>query len=418
MPQPKVIIIGAGFAGLWAARALAMANVDLTVIDKTNHHLFQPLLYQVATAGLAAPSISAPIRHLLRKQKNATVLMAAVKAIELRKRLVVLDDGAELAFDYLIAAPGATHSYFGNDSWAEHAPGLKTLQDAQKIRSQILSAFEHAERETEPELRARLLRFAVIGGGPTGVEMAGTLAEIVRHTLVGEFRRIDLKQAEVILIEGSDRILSSYPNALSLSALRQLEELGVKVEINAQVRSIDADGLSFERAGSTHRVQTSNIIWGAGVRASELGASLAKDIPELQLDRAGRVPVEADLTLPQHAHVFVVGDLARLEIEGKAVPGIAPAAKQMGAHAANNILRQLRGKANQKFSYRDYGSMATIGRHRAIAVFMGRSLSGAIAWWLWLLAHIVFLIGFRNRAVVLLDWAGQYWNMQRYARIF
>jgi NADH:ubiquinone reductase (H+-translocating) len=415
---PKVVIIGAGFGGLWAARTLAKAKVELTVIDRTNHHLFQPLLYQVATAGLAAPSISAPIRHLLRRQKNATVLMADVRDIDLQSRNVVLDDGTQLPFDFLIAAPGATHSYFGNDAWAEHAPGLKTLQDAQKIRSQILSAFERAERTSDPEQRAALLRFAVVGGGPTGVEMAGTLAEIVRHTLVGEFRRIDLKQAEILLIEGSDHILNSYPKPLSLSALKQLQGLGVKVELNARVSAIDAVGLVFQRDGLAHRVQTANIIWGAGVRASPLGASLAKHIPALQLDRAGRVPVQADLSVLQHPHVFVVGDLASLEIHGKPVPGIAPAAKQMGAHAAENILRQLRGQTSRAFRYRDFGAMATIGRHRAIAVFMGKSLSGSIAWWLWLLAHIVFLIGFRNRAVVLLDWAGQYWNMQRYARIF
>jgi NADH:ubiquinone reductase (H+-translocating) len=416
--RPRVLIIGAGFGGLWAARGLARANVDVTVIDRTNHHLFQPLLYQVATAGLAAPSISAPIRHLLRKQKNATVLMAEVSSIDLSSSEVVLHDDARLGFDYLVVAPGATHSYFGNDAWAAFAPGLKTLQDAQKIRAHILGAFEKAERETDPQKQAELLRFVVVGGGPTGVEMAGTLAELARHTLLGEFRNIDLRKAEILLLEGSDHILSAYPRALSESAVRQLQELGVKVALNAQVIGIDASGLDYRRGDAVHRLHTPNIFWGAGVRASPLGASLAQQIPQLQLDRAGRVPILPDLSLPGHSNIFVIGDLASLRIGDVAVPGIAPAAKQMGAHAARNVLQMIRKKTTINFRYRDFGAMATIGRHRAIAVFMGRSLSGALAWWLWLFAHILFLIGFRNRAVVLLDWAGQYWNMQRYARIF
>lgn len=415
--RPRVLILGGGFGGLAAAKALKRAPADVTLVDRTNHHLFQPLLYQVATAGLAAPSIAAPIRHILRGQRNVTVLMGDVVDIDLAARSVKLAEGGVLGFDHLIVATGATHSYFGRDDWAAHAPGLKTLADAQGIRARLLEAFEQAERSTDAAEGRALLRFVVIGGGPTGVEMAGTLAEIARHTLPGEFRGIDPASAEILLLEGGPRVLAAYPEALSESAKRQLESLGVRVCLGAKVVGIDAEGVNVEREGARERLPTRNVVWGAGVKASPLGALLAK-AAGIDPDRAGRVPVQADLSLPGHSEVQVIGDLAALSIDGQPVPGIAPAAKQMGQHAARNVLARLDGKAPAAFRYRDYGSMATIGRHRAIGVIGGMRFSGLPAWWLWLFAHIVFLIGYRNRLVVLMDWASQYWTMQRHARVF
>lgn len=415
--RPRVLILGGGFGGLAAAKALKHAPVDVTLVDRTNHHLFQPLLYQVATAGLAAPSIAAPIRHILRAQRNVRVLMGEVVDIDLSQRSVRLAEGGTLGYEHLIVATGATHSYFGHDDWAAHAPGLKTLADAQGIRARLLDAFERAERSTDATERSALLRFVVIGGGPTGVEMAGTLAEIARHTLPGEFRHIDPASAEILLLEGGPRVLAAYPDALSESAKRQLESLGVRVRLGAKVVGIGAEGVEVEREGTRERLPTRNVVWGAGVKASPLGALLAT-AAGIEPDRAGRVPVQADLTLPGHPAVQVIGDLTALSIDGQPVPGIAPAAKQMGQHAARNLLARLDGKAPAAFRYRDYGSMATIGRHRAIGVIGGLRFTGLVAWWLWLFAHIVFLIGFRNRLVVLMDWASQYWTMQRHARVF
>jgi len=405
---PHVVILGAGFGGLWAAQALGRAPVRVTVVDRTNHHVFQPLLYQVATAGLAAPAISAPIRHILARQKNATVLLGDAKSIDVAQRKVVLDDGAEIAYDHLVVATGAAHSYFGNDAWASYAPGLKTLDDALEIRRRILLAYEHAEREHDPVKRAAWLTFVVIGGGATGVELAGTLAEIARHTMRGEFRNFDPRNARVVLVEGVDRVLPPYPIDLSEKARLQLERLGVTVWLGRRVTGIDADGVTM----GSDRLAAKTVLWAAGVAASPLGKSLGAP-----LDRAGRVAVEPDLSLAGHPEIFVIGDLAAAKSNGEAVPGIAPAAKQMGTHTAKNIVRRLRGEPTLAFRYKDYGQLATIGRSAAVAYFGKFHLSGYPAWVAWLVAHIYFLINFRNRLVVMIDWAWSYWTMQRSARI-
>ncbi len=406
--EKHVVILGCGFGGLFAAQALDGAPVRVTVIDRANHHLFQPLLYQVATAGLSAPAIAAPIRQILEHQKNATVLMADVLTIDTTRRAVVLEDGEEVAYDYLIVATGATHSYFGNPEWERDAPGLKTLEDAFEIRRRILIAYERAERETDPRKRAAWLTFVVIGAGATGVEMAGTLAEISRHTLRGEFRRFDSRQARVILIEGSQAVLSSYPPDLSAKARKQLERLGVIVRTGSQVTGVDAEGITI----GAERLAAKTVIWAAGVAASPLGKSLG-----VELDRAGRVPVGADLSLAAHPEVFVIGDLAAATSDGKPVPGISPAAKQMGRYAARCILDRLRGEPSGPFRYIDYGQIATIGRNAAVAIIGRLKFSGYPAWLVWLFAHIYFLIGFRNRLVVLIDWAVAYWSFERNARI-
>ena len=374
------------------------------MIDRTNHHLFTPLLYQVATAGLSAPAIAGPIRHILARQRNATVLMAEATAVDPAQKTVRLDDGAALAYDYLVVATGSMHSYFGNDAWAPYAPGLKTLEDALGIRARILLAYERAERETDPAKRVAWLTFVVIGAGATGVELAGTLAEIARHTLRGEFRRFDPRKARIVLVEGSDRVLPPYPPDLSEKALAQLERLGVTVWLGKRVTGVDEDGVTL----GSERLAAKTKIWAAGVASSPLGRTLGAP-----LDRAGRVQVEPDLSVPSHPEIFVVGDLAAVE----GVPGIAPAAKQMGRHAALNILNALRGRPRAPFRYRDYGQLATIGRKAAVAIIGRVKLSGFIAWFVWLVAHIYFLINFRNRLVVMFDLAAAYWTFQRYARI-
>lgn len=438
-PRPRVVIIGCGFGGLEAARALSAAAVDVTLIDRTNHHLFQPLLYQVATAGLSAPAIAAPIRHLFRGQRNATVLLGEVTHIDVQARAVHLKDGLALPYDHLIVATGAAHSYFGNDQWAPYAPGLKTLDDAFEIRGRILLAFEAAEKEPDPERRAEWLNFVVIGGGPTGVEMAGTLAEIARHTLPGEFRHIDPASARVILLEGSDRVLQAMPPALSQRAKEQLEKLGVDVRVNARVTAIDEEGLTVEKVApreqgkeangadkaDSYQIKSKCIIWGAGVAASALGRQLAEGTG-CSTDRAGRVVVLPDLGLPGHPEISVIGDLAaaKSHVPGKepqAVPGVSPAAKQMGRAAAANILKRLAGRETAPFRYRDYGNLATIGRNSAVVDLTSPvgpvRFSGYFAWLFWLFAHVFFLIGFRNRMVVLMDWAWAYWSFARHARV-
>ncbi|MBL8246628.1 MAG: NAD(P)/FAD-dependent oxidoreductase [Rhodanobacteraceae bacterium] len=406
--RPHLIVIGGGFAGLWCVRALASEAIDITLIDRSNHHLFQPLLYQVATGGLSAPAIAAPLRHILRRQQNVRVLMAEVDGIDRDARSVRLASGESLAFDWLLVASGATHAYFGNDSWAPHAPGLKTLADAMHIRAQILGAFEHAERCQDPEQRKAWLNFVVVGGGPTGVELAGTLAEIARHTLKSEFRSIDPTRARVILVESGPRVLSAFEPAMSEKARRQLEALGVEVRTGAPVVSIAADHVLV----GAERIATHTVLWAAGVAASPLGQLLGAP-----LDRAGRVPVEPDLSVPGQPRIFVAGDLACFKDGERQIPGVAPAAKQMGRQVAAAIRARLRGRPVPTFRYQDFGALATIGRMAAV-IQMGRlRLSGLPAWWFWLAAHVFFLIGFRNRLVVLIDWAWAYWTHQRYARI-
>jgi NADH dehydrogenase len=407
--ERRVVILGCGFAGLWAAQGLRKAPVDLTVIDRYNHHLFTPLLYQVATAGLSAPAIAAPIRHILARQKNATVLLGEVTGIDVPGRSVVLDDGKRIPYDRLLVSTGSMHSYFGNDAWEEFAPGLKTLDDAFEIRSRILLAFERAERETDAAARAAWLTFVVIGAGATGVELAGTLAEIARQTLHGEFRHFDPRSARVILVEGTDRVLPPYPADLSEKARLQLERLGVTVWLGKRVTAVDAQGVSM----GNDRIEARTVIWAAGVASSPLGRALGAPT-----DRAGRVLVEPDLTVPGHPEIFVAGDLAGVQTDGKPVPGIAPAAKQMGRHAARNIQRSLENQKTAPFRYRDYGQLATIGRSAAVAEIGKLKLSGFVAWFIWLVAHIYFLINFRNRLVVLIDWGSSYFTYNRYARIF
>jgi NADH:ubiquinone reductase (H+-translocating) len=401
------VVVGGGFAGLWAVRALARAPVDVTLIDCCNHHLFQPLLYQVATAGLAAPSIAAPLRHILRHQRNVTVQLGTVTDIDKVSRTLTVD-GARYPYDYLILATGVSHTYFGHEDWAGHAPGLKTLADALHMRARFLTAFERAESSASAEDVRTWLTFVIVGGGPTGVELAGTLAEIARHTLVREFRRIDPRAAQVLLVEAGPRILPAFPADLSGSAHRQLERLGVTVRTNSPVVSISAAAV---RIGEDI-VPTRTVVWAAGVTASTLGRTLGASV-----DRAGRVLVADDLSVPGHPEIFVAGDLAAVSGPHGPVPGIAPAAKQMGVHAAACIRARLTGRPSTAFRYRHQGLLATIGRHAAV-VDLGRvRLSGLAAWWFWLLAHVYFLIGFRNRLVVLIDWADAYWTYDRGARI-
>jgi NADH:ubiquinone reductase (H+-translocating) len=408
-PRPEVVIVGGGFAGLAAARELRKAPVRVTLLDRRNHHLFQPLLYQVATAALSPSDISAPIRSILRRQRNAQVLLGEAVGVDLAQRRVRLADGEVLGYDHLIVAAGATHSYFGRDDWARFAPGLKTIEDALEIRRRVLLAFEQAEREADAAARGALLNFVVVGGGPTGVELAGALAEIARHTLAADFRHIDPTSARVVLLEAQPHLLPAYARPLQEAARRQLQRLGVEVRTGAKVTGIDAWGVD---AGG-ERIPSRTVLWGAGVAASALGRALGAPV-----DRAGRVEVLPDLTVPGHPEVAVVGDLAVVrQADGSAVPGLAPAALQEGQHAARNLLRALAGQPRRPFRYRDKGMLATVGRAAAVADVGGLRLSGLVAWLLWLLVHILFLIGFRNRVAVILQWAWSYVTFKRGARL-
>jgi NADH dehydrogenase len=409
MPEglARVVVVGGGFGGLYAARALARAPVRVTVVDRRNHHLFQPLLYQVATAALNPSDIAAPIRRVLRRQGNAEVVLGEVTGVDLAGRRALLADG-ELPYDRLILATGATHSYFDHPEWERFASGLKTVEDALEIRRRILTAFERAEREEDPRRQQAWLSFVVIGAGPTGVELAGAIAEIARHALGTDFRHIAPERSRVLLLEGAPHVLPTYPPDLRASAARQLGRLGVEVRAGAAVTRVDEGGV--EVAGE--RIAARTVLWAAGVRASPLAHALGAP-----LDRVGRVRVLADLSLPGHPEVQVIGDLASLDQGGRPVPGVAPAAIQQGRHAAQNVVRSLAGAPPAAFRYRDRGSLATIGRGSAVADFGRLTLSGPVAWLAWLFIHLLFLIGFRNRAAVILQWAWSYLTFDRGARL-
>ncbi len=406
---PQVVIIGGGFGGLSAARTLSNVACEVTIIDRHNHHVFQPLLYQVATAGLSPGDIASPIRWILRKQPRLRVLLGTVERIDSSARQVWMDGHDALSYDYLVVAAGATHSYFGHDEWSRVAPGLKTLDDALAIRRRLLLAFEQAEREPDGARQRRLLTFVIIGGGPTGVEMAGALAEIAKQALRSEFDAIDPASARILLIEAGPSILPAFPETLRASARRALARLGVEVLEGTAVTHVEEGAVSM----GGERIDAHTIMWAAGVAA----APVARDLGPA-LDRAGRINVEPDLSAPGHAGVFVVGDLASfLHQTGKPLPGVAQVAKQQGAHAARNIARLIRGEQTRPFRYLDPGNMATIGRANAIADFGFLQVSGFLGWLMWLFVHVLFLIGFRNRLSVLLQWAAAYLTHQRSVRL-
>jgi len=406
--KPRVVIVGGGFGGLKAARQLRNASVSVTLIDRKNHHTFQPLLYQVATAGLSPGEIAAPIRWILHSQKNVEVLLGEVTGFDLERKLVKLADD-EIPYDYLIVAAGASHAYFGHDEWEPLAPGLKTIEDATEIRRRVLLAFELAERDAARGVTAHELNFVVVGAGPTGVELAGTLAEIARHVLANEFRTIDPKHTRVLLVEGGPRVLASYPEDLSQSSERQLAKLGVEVRTSTLVTGMEPGRVRFGDSW----VPATVTLWAAGVAASPLGKLLGAPT-----DRAGRVRVQPDLSVPGHPEAFVIGDLASMtDAKGALLPGVAPVAMQQGVAASKNVLRQIRGEATEPFHYHDKGSMATIGRAAAVANFGKFQLSGFLAWMAWLFIHILFLIGFRNRLMVMIQWAWSYITYERGARL-
>ena len=406
--KPRVVIVGGGFGGLLAARTVARNPVQVTLIDRQNFHTFQPLLYQVATAGLSPGEIAAPIRWILRHRQNVEVLMSEVQDFDLSRKVVMLPDG-EVAYDYLIVASGASHAYFGHDEWEPFAPGLKTIEDALEIRRRVLLAFELAERQAADGKEQVQLNFVVVGGGPTGVELAGTLAEIARRALANEFRSIDPRKTRIVLLEGGPRILPAYPEDLSRSAEEQLRRLGVEVHTSALVTEIAPGAVQM---GKT-RWPAAVILWAAGVAASPLGKKLGAPV-----DRAGRVLVNPDLSLPGHPEVFVIGDLAALKDEnGKWLPGVAPVAMQEGKATAHNIAAELRGEPRKNFHYFNKGNLATIGRAAAVAEFGKIHISGFVAWLAWLFIHIFFLIGFRNRIIVLVQWAWSYFTYERGARL-
>jgi NADH:ubiquinone reductase (H+-translocating) len=407
----RVVIIGGGFGGIEAARALKRAPLRLTMIDRRNHHLFQPLLYQVATAALNPADIASPIRRILRHQRNASVILGEASSIDTRQKIVHLLDG-EVAYDYLIVATGATHSYFGHDEWLEPAPGLKTLEDAVEIRRRVLVAYEAAEREIDQQEVATWMTFVIIGGGPTGVEMAGALAEISRHVLERDFRRIDPSKARIVLIEAGPKLLPAMAPESSASAARQLKRLGVEIITDSPVTAIDDRGVTHGGL----QLESRTVIWAAGVAASPLGKSIAATT-NAKLDRAGRVIVNQDLSVPGADDVFVIGDLASIKSDGKPVPGLSPAAIQEGRHAAKNVVRLMRSEATLPFHYRDKGTLATIGKRAAVADIAGLHLSGLVAWLMWLFVHILFLIGFRNRFIVMVEWAWTYLRDDRGARL-
>jgi NADH:ubiquinone reductase (H+-translocating) len=410
MYRPKVVIIGGGFAGIAAARVFRRSEVDIVLIDRTNHHVFQPLLYQVATATLAPSDIAVPIRWMLRRFDNARVVLGEVTEIDTERRTVTINGGEQVeSYDFLIVAAGARHAYFGHDEWETCAPGLKSLDDAVEIRRRFLTTFELAENTADEAERAALQTIVIVGGGPTGVELAGLMSTIARDVMHDDFRRIDTRQTRILLLEGGSRLLSAFPANLSEEALREVRELNVEVRLDSIVSRIEPGAVYV----GDERIATHTVFWAAGNAASPLGKMLGAP-----LDRAGRVQVQPDLSVPGHPELFVVGDLAAItDVEGKGVPAVAPAANQEGKRAARNILRTLRNQERKPFRYRNKGNLATIGRHRAIADFGKVEFTGIVAWLLWLFVHIMYLVGFRNRLTVLLQWAWAYFAYQRGSRL-
>jgi NADH dehydrogenase len=415
LPSPQVVIVGGGFGGLNAAKALLRAPVEITLVDRRNFHLFQPLLYQVATGGLTPADIAAPLRAMFGRERNVRVLQAEVSDLDLDRRELSMD-GERLSYDYLVLATGATHHYFGHEEWARWAPGLKTVEDATSIRSRILEAFERAERERDVLKREALLTFVIVGGGPTGVELAGAIGELARETLAFDFRAIDPRRSRILLLEAADRLLLSYPAELAARATSSLVELGVTVWTNAKVTNIDEGGVAVERGGEAGFVKAETVLWAAGVKASPLGTKLAAR-SQAQVDRAGRLLVEPDLSLRGHPEVFAIGDLALLHQGGAPLPGIAPVAIQQGHYVAGAIEARIAGRLSAPFSYRDRGSLAVIGRARAVALVWGRRVWGYPAWLLWLFVHLLYLVEFENRVIVAIQWGWSYLTRNRRARL-
>lgn len=407
--KPKVVIVGGGFGGLWAAKAFKNKPVDVALIDKKNHHTFQPLLYQVATAVLSPGEIASPIRRILHNAENIEVILGEAVGFEKQNQIVKLNDGSEVPYDYLILAAGARHAYFGHDDWEKSAPGLKTIEDALEIRRRVLLAFELAERHAYLTGTQRPLNFVVVGGGPTGVELAGAIADIARQALAKDFKAIDTTKARVMLFEGSDRVLGTFHEELSASAKQQLEDIGVEVKLNSFVTDIEPGRVKV----GENWIECDVVLWATGVAASPVGKELG-----VETDKVGRVFVQPDLTIPGHENIFVIGDMASLKQEnGEPVPGVSPAAMQMGTLTAKNILADLDGKPRADFRYVDKGTMATIGRSKAIADVQGFHFKGFIAWTMWLFLHVMFLIGFRNRIYVMLEWFWAYLTRERSARL-
>lgn len=412
----RVVIVGGGFAGLYAARMLGHTAVDVTLIDRRNFHLFSPLLYQVATGALSPGEIASPLRYILNRQKNTRVLMGDVVDIDVERREVIFKDSSRIAYDTVVFATGSTHSYFGHPQWAKFAPGLKTIEDATEIRARLLVAFERAEREPDAEKRRAELTFVIVGGGPTGVELAGAIAEISRDTLKKDFRSIDPAEARIFLIEGADRLLPPYPPKLSKAAEASLIRLGVQTRTGALVTGIDETGVTVKAGGSDMRIPATTVLWAAGVQASPLGKVLA-DRAGLALDRAGRVPVEPDLSIAGHPEILVIGDLAAFLQDGKQLPGVAPTAIQQGRYAAKLIGNRLRNEKTKPFHYFDKGNLATIGRNAAVAQIGPLQFSGILAWLAWLFIHLLYIVVFQNRLLIAMHWAYDYFTYNRGARL-
>ena len=414
---PHVVIIGGGFGGLYTAKSLKNAPVRVTLIDKRNFHLFQPLLYQVATGSLSPADIASPLRVVLSKQKNTQVLLDRVVDIDTDAKRVIVQDGEDINYDMLVVATGGSHHYFGNDQWQDEAPGLKTVEDALEMRRRIFTAFEAAEKETDPEKRQSLLTFIVVGGGPTGVELAGAIAEIAHKSVADDFRDVDTTQARILLFEGMDRILPPYPEKLSVEARKSLEKLGVEVKTKTLVTDISDRTVTFREGDRADTITANTILWAAGVKASFMGRVL-KERTDVELDRAGRVIVESDLSIKDHPNIFVIGDLAHFAHQGdRPLPGVAPVAMQQGEYVARLINKRYKGQPIAPFKYSDFGSMAVVGQNKAVANLGFTQLSGFLAWLIWVVAHIYYLIEFDNKLVVMIQWAWNYVTQGRGARL-